>query len=129
MMKDKGKMSYYLTQNIDNLEENAGFKSNEIYQAHGANFGAHCHWCDVEKDRKKLEEHISKGDVYYCEANPDDEDKEKPSGKCTKPIKPNITFFGEQLPERFMKLYAELETKDIDLMIVMGTALAVGPFN
>ena len=48
---------------------------------------------------------------------------------CPAPIKPKITFFGENLPEKFLELYREIEKKEIDLMIVMGTALAVGPFN
>ena len=62
----------------------------------------------------------------YCEAHPDEENTK---GKCTKPIKPNITFFGEELPTKFMNLYKHIEKRRIDLMIVMGTALAVTPFN
>ena len=55
-----------------------------------------------------------KNEVMYCE-------------ECQGPIKPNITFFGEKLPEDFIEAFNEV--KNADLLIVIGTALAVGPFN
>ena len=53
---------------------------------------------------------------------------------CDGPVKPKITFFGESLPKEFqdgiIKIGCEIEEGDgCDLMIVMGTALAVAPFN
>ena len=52
-------------------------------------------------------------------------------GKCGGPIKPDITFFGEGLPDKFMDLLQDDDKikEECDLMIVIGTALAVGPFN
>lgn len=47
--------------------------------------------------------------------------------KCLGPVKPNITFFGEALPEEFMGAFGLC--RQADLLIVIGTALAVGPFN
>jgi len=57
------------------------------------------------------------------------------------PVKPNITFFGEKMPKRFHEGWDIIEnekdwkTKEIisedygcDLMIVIGTGLAVWPF-
>lgn len=42
-------------------------------------------------------------------------------------MKPQIVFFGEKLPDDF---FAKMEmVRDCDLMIIMGTALAVMPFN
>lgn len=47
--------------------------------------------------------------------------------ECGGPIKPDITFFGEGLPKDF---FTSLELcKDVDLLLVMGTALAVSPFK
>jgi len=60
---------------------------------------------------------IKNGKVVYC-------DKED----CKGPIKPNIVFFGEGLPKRFMNVYEEIK-EECDLLIVMGTGLAVSPFN
>ena len=47
MLFDKGYVKYYLTQNIDNLEEQAGFTQDDMIQAHGANFGAVCAKCNI----------------------------------------------------------------------------------
>lgn len=47
--------------------------------------------------------------------------------ECGGPIKPDITFFEEGLPKDF---FTSLELcKDVDLLLVMGTALAVSPFK
>jgi len=46
---------------------------------------------------------------------------------CNGPVKPEITFFGEQLPGKFME--AKNDLADADLLIIIGTALAVAPFN
>ena len=43
------------------------------------------------------------------------------------PIKPNIVFFGEGLPDEFQELWMSMD--QVDLLMVMGTALAVSPFN
>ena len=64
---------------------------------------------------------------------------------CNGPVKPKITFFGEKLPEKFMwgwdrilnKKWGSLEDNPpdlaedggCDLMITIGTALAVYPFS
>ena len=42
-------------------------------------------------------------------------------------VKPDIVFFGEQLPTRFHKLLEE-DFHKCDLLIVMGTSLKVRPF-
>ena len=46
---------------------------------------------------------------------------------CGKPVKPDVTFFGEQLPADFIP--SMQKAKECDLLIVIGTALAVSPFN
>ena len=48
---------------------------------------------------------------------------------CNGPVKPNITFFGEKLPRPFVDALINIEKEEIDLLIVVGTALAVAPFN
>ena len=83
-------MFKYLTQNIDNLEESAGFALDDIIQAHGANFGATCAKCKKASDREELHKGVSEGTVVRCKR-----------GDCNGPIKPDIVFFGEQLPETF----------------------------
>lgn len=61
-----------------------------------------------------MSEHVKKKEVIRCE-------------KCNSPVKPDIVFFGEALPEIFLK--KAFEVSNCDLMIVMGTSLMVAPFN
>jgi len=61
--------------------------------------------------------------------------------KCTESgceggfVKPDIVFFGEGLPEDYFEALKKIENKGqekdggCDLFIVIGTALAVSPFN
>merc|ERR1719231_1907901 len=85
-----------------------------MVQAHGANFGATCAKCGIKCDRATLEQKVTAGEVYYC-------------AECGGPVKPDITFFGEALPEKFGEASEDLDKTD--LLIVIGTALAVSPFN
>lgn len=60
----------------------------------------------------------------YCDEKVNNETEE-----CGGPIKPNITFFGEGLPEVFDNACMDMQiNKEVDLLIVIGTALAVQPF-
>ena len=47
--------------------------------------------------------------------------------ECNQLVKPDIVFFGENLPDRFHELTAT-DFKKCDLLIVMGTSLTVQPF-
>ena len=47
---------------------------------------------------------------------------------CGAPVKPNIVFFGEQMPDAFMETSNQIES-NVDLCLIMGTALAVAPFS
>jgi len=78
--------------------------------------GARCAECKKEMDSVVLKESIKKGEVYVCS----DE-------SCLGPVKPGVILFGEQLPPDFFVKKDAIKTAD--LVIVMGTALAVAPFN
>ena len=62
-------------------------------------------------------EKISKGEVMRCK-----------DAACGGPVKPDIVFFGESLPANFVNAAMGVQ-KDTDLLIVIGTSLAVAPFN
>ncbi|KAJ3015846.1 NAD-dependent protein deacetylase sirtuin-2 [Thoreauomyces humboldtii] len=47
---------------------------------------------------------------------------------CKGLVKPDIVFFGQQLPPRFHDL-VPVDFRSCDLAIVMGTSLSVAPFN
>lgn len=106
-----------LTQNIDNLEEKTGINMDQVLQCHGANRGAACAKCKKPADKDKLQDIIREGkEIMYCE-------------HCGGPVKPDITFFGESLPPQFITTLIRMQTDAPDLLLVMGTALAVPPFN
>jgi len=44
-------------------------------------------------------------------------------------MKPDITFFGEALPDEFSKRLTEIDCKLVDLVIVIGTSLKVAPVS
>lgn len=43
-------------------------------------------------------------------------------------MKPDIVFFGEDLPPRFAELRGP-DFEESDCLLVLGTSLKVGPFN
>eukprot|EP00347_Sterkiella_histriomuscorum_P016809 403351771 len=117
LLDKMGVLHMNFTQNIDALEEKAGMNVKEkLLQAHGTVKGARCALCQRDMDEQVLKEHIKKGVVYRCSGP-----------ECNGPVKPNIVLFGEAMPKDFFKKYQKIQ--DCDLVLVMGTALAVSPFN
>ena len=107
-------MSKYFTQNIDGLEKLAGLRDEKVVEAHGTFSSASCVHCKTEYSIERLREEIMA-----------DQDPKCP--KCGNWVKPNIVFFGEQLPRRFFD-EAEIDCLFSDLMICIGTSLEVYPF-
>lgn len=103
------------TQNIDCLEREAGVPGELIVEAHGSFAEQRCVDCKKPFPAATMKEHVFKGEVPRCA------DK-----TCMGLVKPDIVFFGEQLPEVFHKNRHVPATGD--LTIVMGTSLTVHPF-
>lgn len=104
----------HFTQNIDCLERLAGVPGEMIVEAHGSFANQHCIECKAAYPEKMMKECIAEGKVPKCQ-------------ECkTGLVKPDITFFGEALPEDFF-LNRTLPGA-ADLCIVMGTSLTVQPF-
>ncbi|OCF30896.1 NAD-dependent histone deacetylase SIR2 [Kwoniella heveanensis BCC8398] len=113
------------TQNIDTLETLAGLDPDKIVEAHGSFAKSHCLDCKREVDREEvLRSGVRRGEVVRCNGSNGSRDKGKK--KCGGLVKPDIVFFGEDLPDRFFRLIPELKT--CDLLIVIGTSLQVQPF-
>lgn len=108
-------LDMYFTQNIDSLEEKAGLPSSKIVAAHGNSSGAKCPKCKKSKSVDKFKEKVRNEEIYYCEECGD------------VPIKPNIVFFGENLPGSFFDNMEKLS--DSDLGIIVGSSMVVSPFN
>eukprot|EP00829_Urostomides_striatus_P012476 TRINITY_DN3287_c0_g4_i3.p1 TRINITY_DN3287_c0_g4~~TRINITY_DN3287_c0_g4_i3.p1 ORF type:complete len:466 (+),score=149.25 TRINITY_DN3287_c0_g4_i3:48-1400(+) len=103
------------TQNIDNLEVDAGLKENLLIQCHGTYTTSHCIECKELKNQDKMMECLKKAEPMMCE-------------KCNLPVKPDIVFFGEQLPKKFFEHLDEIEN-ECDMLIVIGSSLQVIPVS
>jgi len=105
------------TQNIDSLETQAGVPSDKLIAAHG-NFDSAS---GIDTGRpvpiSEVKAACSKGLDGWKDLN----------SKYGELVKPNIVFFGEQLPDRFYASVAN-DFSECDLLIVIGTSLVVQPF-
>ncbi|WFD33621.1 Sir2 histone deacetylase Hst2 [Malassezia cuniculi] len=115
LLYDKGKLLRVFTQNIDMLERLAGVPPDALVEAHGSFATARCIRCKRAVEDDWLRERVKSGQVARCERCPDGP-----------PVKPDITFFGESLPDRFFERLRDFY--NADLLLVMGTSLAVQPF-
>lgn len=106
-------MRHY-TQNIDTLERIAGIPEEKLVEAHGTFHTNHCIDCCHEYCKEWVKKQIFAGNVPTCT-------------ECCSVVKPDIVFFGENLPSKFYIL-PEMDFKQCDLLIIMGTSLEVQPF-
>lgn len=107
-LQQLGKEVTVVTQNIDGLHEKAG--SLKIHNLHGTIHRNYCVDCKKEYDI----DYIKQTDgIPYCK-------------ECGGIIRPAITFYGEFLDKETFK-QARLDTKNADLLIVLGTSLVVYP--
>lgn len=116
-LSDKGKLLRHYTQNIDGLGRKAGVPEDKLIEAHGSFGKAHClsRGCNKEYSEEWMREMIAKDAVpTRCK-------------KCKALVKPDIVFFGENLPEKFHTSINK-DFKKCDMLIVMGTSLQVQPF-
>ena len=97
-----------LTQNIDGLHQRAG--SSKVVELHGNILRVKCVACDFKDEI--LEDFADTA----------------PLCKCGELLRPDVVWFGEALPKDVWE-YAMDTARDCDLMIVVGTSLAVSPAN
>lgn len=118
LLADKEKLLRTYSQNIDGLEYLANIPEERIVECHGHFRTASCinKRCRTVADAEVVKETIvTKGEVPKCE-------------KCNKYVKPDIVFFGEDLPERFHSLLSP-DLRKADLCLVLGTSLQVAPVS
>ncbi|KAI1903952.1 hypothetical protein AGOR_G00000700 [Albula goreensis] len=113
LLQDKGQLLRMYTQNIDGLERLAGIPPSQLVEAHGTFANATCTVCRREYPGEDLRPDIMAGTVPKCPT-------------CKGVVKPNIVFFGEELPQHFFLYLTDFPMAD--LLIVMGTSLEVEPF-
>ncbi|KGO37944.1 Sirtuin family [Penicillium expansum] len=157
LLQDKGKLLTNYTQNIDNIEANAGVLPEKIVQCHGSFATATCVKCGFNVPGDAIFDEIRAGNVPRCTACKEKiaEEELKPQGLKRKRssngqqkdrkvsddssdeddyeiptpgvMKPDITFFGEDLPDEFGERLIHQDRELADLVIVIGTSLKVAP--
>ncbi|XP_077350849.1 NAD-dependent protein deacetylase sirtuin-1 [Festucalex cinctus] len=115
MMDKRGKLLRNYTQNIDTLEQVAGVQ--RIIQCHGSFATASCLICKYKVDCEAIREDIFNQRVPHCPRCPD---------IPLAIMKPDIVFFGENLPEMFHRAMKQ-DKDEVDLLIVIGSSLKVRP--
>ncbi|QSZ32109.1 hypothetical protein DSL72_001678 [Monilinia vaccinii-corymbosi] len=115
LLERKGLLQMLFTQNIDCLERRAGVSSEKIIEAHGSFATQRCIDCKSEYPDDMMKKAVEDGDPATCLVP-----------QCGGLVKPDIVFFGEQLPEAFHT--HKMMPATADLVIVMGTSLSVQPF-
>ncbi|KAJ6171072.1 NAD-dependent protein deacetylase h.t1.c1 [Penicillium chermesinum] len=147
----------YREENIDNIEANAGVLPQNMIQCHGSFATATCVKCGFKVSGDAIFDEIKEGKIPECSACREEiaKDALKPQGLKRKRstngqqkdrkeyedssdeedydiptpgvMKPDITFFGEGLPDEFGRRLLNHDRELADLVIVIGTSLKVAP--
>lgn len=112
LLQKRGKCAGVITQNIDGLHERAG--SSPVYAVHGSAALHHCRRCGDEKTFDEIQ--ALRGGIPGA----------VPRCRCGGVYKPDITFFGEMLPEAALEGAIALASR-ADLIVVLGSSLTVHP--
>jgi NAD-dependent histone deacetylase SIR2 len=159
LLQRKGKLLTNYSQNIDNIEAIAGILPEKLIQCHGSFATASCVECKYQVNGETIFPDIKAGRIPKCDqciaklrapaamkrkrsqngqdkkrrrfdtdADSSSEDDYDDSPKVGV-MKPDITFFGEALPDRFSERLTNHDKNLVDLVIVIGTSLKVAPVS
>ncbi len=112
------KISYVLTQNIDNLHHDSGIPSNRIIELHGNSTYAKCLDCQKRYELDYIKKILEKKNNNYSHP--------PKCLDCNGIIKSATISFGQPMPEREMQI-AKKASIDCDLFIAIGSSLKVYP--
>lgn len=109
-LEQRGFLRAIVTQNVDGLHQAAG--SRQVVELHGSNRSLHCIACGHRIAREEAEARDTTT-VPRCE-------------RCGGVLKPEVTFFGEELPRQALRR-AEHLCRTSDVLLVIGTSVEVHP--
>ncbi|XP_058382014.1 NAD-dependent protein deacetylase sirtuin-3, mitochondrial [Diceros bicornis minor] len=113
LLHEKGLLLRLYTQNIDGLERASGIPASKLIEAHGSFASATCTVCQTPSPGEDFWADVLVDRVPRCPV-------------CTGIVKPDIVFFGEPLPQRFLLHVVDFPMAD--LLLILGTSLEVEPF-
>ncbi|GAB5578283.1 NAD-dependent protein deacetylase sirtuin-3 [Prionailurus iriomotensis] len=110
LLHDKGLLLRLYTQNIDGLERAkvAGIPASKLVEAHGSFASATCTVCRRPFPGKDVWDEVMVDRIPRCPV-------------CTGIVKPDIVFFGETLPQRFLLHVVDFPMADV--LLILGTSL------
>ena len=109
-----GKLDCVITQNVDNLHQEAGVPDDKVLELHGNMRWAVCLTCRRRLPMKEVLQMIQEGtEIPDCP-------------HCHGILKPDAVFFGEALPQETL-MDATSRSQNCDLFIVIGSSLVVYP--
>ena len=116
LLHQRNQLFQVLSQNTDGLHRDSGLPEGKFIDAHGTHGEAMCAKCKSPFDVDSFERALHEGSPIYCSL-------------CQGPIKPSVVFFNESLPDSFKRAATRAALEPVDLLLIMGTTLKVGPFN
>mmetsp|Transcript_32746 Transcript_32746/g.53025 ORF Transcript_32746/g.53025 Transcript_32746/m.53025 type:complete len:345 (-) Transcript_32746:233-1267(-) len=131
LCEDKKLLKRIYTQNIDGLDYHLGIADEKIVPVHGSLGRASCEFCGalypIDELRKQIKTKIK--DIYCTDKDAPKESQNILCLECKMPgVKPSTVLYGRQLPDAFFEA-KEKDLPEVDLLVVMGTSLTVGPAN
>ena len=113
-LEKMGKLSSVITQNVDNLHQKAGNDPARVHELHGNMQWMICLDCGKKYPVDLMKQNIPSDD-YVPECK-----------NCGGILKPDVIFFGEELPQKVL-MQATYEAQECDLLIIIGSSLVVYP--
>ena len=111
---NKHESAYLITQNVDNLHQDAGVPDDKITEIHGNAHYASCLDCGIRYELNSIKKAFLENEtVPYCDS-------------CGGIIKTATISFGQPMPEEGMQI-AQRKPLGCDLFITIGTSLVVYP--
>ncbi len=111
---DSGKVGHVITQNVDNLHQDAGVPAHQVIELHGNAGYAKCLMCGLRHELADFSDSfLGQGTLPSCRA-------------CGGIVKSATISFGQPMPVDAMRL-AEAASRRCDLFIVLGSSLLVYP--
>ncbi len=107
-MEESGRLDGVVTQNIDGLHQKSG--SRKVWEIHGSALRSYCVGCRREYGPDFIFE--NREEIPRCPV-------------CGKMVRPDVTLYGELLPQRAYEA-AVAAIRYADLLIIGGTSLEVG---
>ena len=159
LLQDQDRLLTNFTQNIDNLEGHAGILPEKLIQCHGSFATASCIECQYSVKGDAIYTDLKAGRVARCDrclkalrdvkpgfkrkrsldgssksrkkrqSYEDSTDEDDDEIAVAGVMKPDITFFGEDLPDSFHTRLIDHDRDLVDLVLVIGTSLKVAPVS